>query len=53
LIYSTEKQLHELGDKLPADHKLKIEDAKAKLSQALKEDNPTAIRTAIDEVNQI
>lgn len=53
LVYSTEKQLNELGDKLPSDHKLKIEDAKAKLSQALKDDNTTAIRTAIDELNQI
>jgi len=53
LVYSTEKQLNELGDKLPSEHKLKIEDAKAKLSQALKDENTVAIRTAIDELNQV
>jgi molecular chaperone DnaK len=53
LVYSTDKQLAELGDKLPSEHKLKIEDAKAKLSQALKDENSAAIRTAIDELNQV
>jgi len=53
LVYSTEKQLTELGDKLPSEHKLKIEDAKAKLSQALKDENSATIRTAIDELNQV
>ena len=52
LVYSTEKQLNELGEKIQADHKFKIEDAKAKLSQAVKDDNPASIRTAIDELNQ-
>jgi molecular chaperone DnaK len=52
LVYSTEKQLNELGDKLPSEHKLKIEDAKAKLSQALKDENSAMIRTAMDELNQ-
>jgi molecular chaperone DnaK len=53
LVYSTEKQLTELGDKIPSDDKLKIEDAKAKLSQTIKEENYAQIRTAIDELNQV
>ncbi len=53
LVYSTEKQLSELGDKLPSEHKLKIEDAKNKLAQAIKDDNIALIRTCIDELNQI
>ncbi|MPN43192.1 Chaperone protein dnaK2 [bioreactor metagenome] len=53
LIYSTEKQITELGDKLPSDQKMKIEEAKSKLAQAVKDENPANIRTAIDELNQI
>jgi molecular chaperone DnaK len=53
LVYSTEKQLKELGDKLPSDDKLKIEDAKAKLVQAIKDENIALIRTTIDELNQV
>ena len=52
LVYSTEKQLTELGEKLPSDDKLKIEDAKAKLAQAVKDENYAQIRTAMDELNQ-
>ncbi|MCL2039709.1 MAG: molecular chaperone DnaK [Bacteroidetes bacterium] len=52
LVYSTEKQITELGEKIPSDDKLKIEDAKAKLSQAIKDENYAQMRTAIDELNQ-
>ena len=52
LVYSTEKQLTELGEKIPSDDKLKIEDAKAKLAQAVKDENTAQIRTAMDELNQ-
>ncbi len=50
LVYSTEKQLKELGDKLPAENKQKIEDAKAKLETAIK-DNSANLQSAIDELN--
>jgi molecular chaperone DnaK len=50
LVYSTDKQLKELGDKLPADAKQKIEDAKAKLELAIKENSPN-MQAAIDELN--
>lgn len=51
LVYSTEKQLKDLGDKLPADGKAKIEAAKEKLADAIK--NNGDIRTAMDSLNQI
>lgn len=53
LVYSTEKQLKELGDKIPSEHKIKIEEAKGKLQQALKDENFATIRTAMDELNQV
>lgn len=52
LIYSTEKQLKDLADKMPADSKQKIEDAKARLEKAMKE-NPSDLRPAIDNLNQV
>ncbi len=52
LVYSTDKQLKELGDKLTPEFKTKIEAAKANLEKAIKE-NPADIRTAIDSLNQI
>lgn len=52
LVYSTEKQITDLGDKLPEDAKTKITDAKEKLKAAIK-DNPEGIRPAMDELNKI
>ncbi|GAB5466666.1 MAG: molecular chaperone DnaK [Candidatus Kapaibacteriales bacterium] len=49
LVHSTEQQLKELGDKLPAEHKSKIEAAKEKLQEALKNDGD--IGKATDELN--
>jgi molecular chaperone DnaK len=51
LVYSTEKQLKELGDKLTADQKTKIENAKNRLQTAIKE-KPEDIQPAIDELNK-
>ncbi len=51
LVYSTEKQLKELGDKLTPEFKSKIEAAKARLETAIK-DNPSDMRAAIDALNQ-
>lgn len=50
LVYSTDKQLKDLGDKMTADQKKKIEDAKARLEKAIKE-NESDIRPAIDALN--
>lgn len=52
LVYSTDKQLKELGDKLPEDAKKKINDAKEKLQEAIK-NNPDGISPAMDELNKI
>lgn len=52
LVYSTEKQLGELGDKLSDDAKTKINDAKDKLQAAIK-DNPSEIKSAMDELNKV
>ena len=51
LVYSTEKQIKEIGDKLTPEHKTKIESAKAKLEQAIKDNNFTEIRTTMDALN--
>lgn len=50
-IFQTEKQLEELGDKLPADKKAPIEAAIAKLKEAHKSEDLAAIDTAMAEVN--
>jgi molecular chaperone DnaK len=52
LVYSTDKQLKDLGDKIPEEHKAKIVEAKEKLEAAIK-DNPDGIRTAMDAHNAV
>ena len=51
MIFQTEKQLKELGDKLPADKKAPIEDALAKLKDAHKAQDLAAIDTAMEALN--
>ncbi len=51
LAYQCEKQLKELGDKLDGATKKKIEDAIAKVREALKGDDVEAIKSAQDELN--
>jgi len=50
-IFQTEKQLKDLGDKIPADKKAPIEAALNKLKEAHKTQNLTAIDAAINELN--
>ena len=52
-IFQTEKQLKEIGDKLPADKKQPIEDALNKLKEAHKAQDLEAINTAIEELNTV
>jgi len=52
LVYSTDKQLKDLGDKMPEDARQKIEAAKARLEKAIKE-NPGDMRAAIDDLNNV
>src|ERR1700722_15994432 len=51
LIFQTEKQLKEYGDKLPADKKAPIETALGKLKDAHKSQDLPAIDSAITELN--
>jgi molecular chaperone DnaK len=51
LIFQTEKQLKEYGDKIPADKKAPIESALAKLKEAHKSQDAAAIDTAIEAMN--
>ena len=51
LVFNTEKQLKEFGDKVPAEDKATIEAAAAKLRQAHSDKNFTAIDEATAELN--
>jgi molecular chaperone DnaK len=51
LIFQTEKQLKEFGDKVPADKKAPIESALTKLKEAHKSQDLAAIETAMTEMN--
>ncbi len=53
LIFQTEKQLKEFGDKLPADKKGPIEAALGKLKEAHKAQDLTAIDAATAELNNV
>ncbi len=53
LIFQTEKQLADFGDKLPADKKQPIEDALAKLKKAHEAQDTAAIDTAMSELNNV
>ena len=53
LIFQTEKQLKEFGDKLPADKKGPIEEALKKLKEAHASKDLAAIDTAMNELNTV
>jgi molecular chaperone DnaK len=53
LIFQTEKQLKEFGDKLPADKKQPIEDALKKLKEAHASKDMAAIDTSMNELNTV
>ncbi|MDR1745705.1 MAG: molecular chaperone DnaK [Tannerella sp.] len=53
MIFQTEKQLKDLGDKLPADKKSQIEAALGKLKDAHKAQDVAAIDAAIAELNSV
>jgi molecular chaperone DnaK len=50
LAYQSEKQLKDLGDKVPADKKQPIEDAIGKVREALKGEDVDAIKRAYDDL---
>lgn len=53
MIFQTEKQLKDLGDKLPADKKAPIEAALNKLKEAHKSQDVAAIDAAMAELNTV
>ena len=53
LIFQTEKQLKEYGDKIPADKKAPIEKAVADLKEAHKSKNIEGIDTAMNTLNTV
>lgn len=53
LIFQTEKQLKEYGDKIPADKKQPIDDALAELKEAHKKEDLAGIDTASKKLNDV
>jgi molecular chaperone DnaK len=53
VIFQTEKQLKEIGDKLPADKKATIEAALVRLKDAHKTQDIAAIDAALTEINSV
>ncbi len=53
LVFQTEKQLKEFGDKIPADKKEPIEKAVATLKEAHKSEDLDAIEKATNELNEV
>lgn len=53
LIFSTEKNLSEYGEKLPEDKKAKIESALERLKEAHKEKNLEDLESAMQQLNEV
>ena len=53
LIFQTEKQLSEIGDKIPADKKAAIESALGKLKEAHKAQDLATVDSATTELNNV
>ena len=53
MIFQTEKQLKEYGEKLPAEKKAEIEGALAELKEALKNQDIAAIDASLEKMNQM
>lgn len=52
LIYSTEKTLKELGDKVSSDQKQKVEKAVENLKDALKSEDESRIKSTLDDLTK-
>jgi molecular chaperone DnaK len=52
LVFQTEKQLKEFGEKLNAETRNKVESAKEKVKEALKSNSAPAIRSAMDQLSE-
>jgi molecular chaperone DnaK len=52
LIYQAEKQLGELGDKVGAEDKAKVEQFTAQLKEAVEKDDTATIKTVLEQLQQ-
>ncbi|MCH8474570.1 MAG: molecular chaperone DnaK [Opitutales bacterium] len=52
IVYQTEKQLKELGDKIPADKKAPIEETLAEGKKALESNDPEQMKAALEKINE-
>ena len=53
MVYQSEKTLGEVGDKIPADEKAKVQAGVDKLKETLKGDDTDAIKAATEELTQL
>lgn len=51
LVYQTEKQIKELGDKIPADKKAPLEDALSEAKKSLESNEADAMKAALEKLN--
>ena len=52
LVYQTEKQLGELGDKVDADAKAKVEEKRIRLKEATEKDDFETMKSLLEELQQ-
>jgi len=52
-VYTAEKAIKDLGDKVPADIKSQVEDSVAKVREVLEGDDQEAITRATEDLNQV
>ncbi|MDH7602548.1 MAG: molecular chaperone DnaK [Armatimonadota bacterium] len=52
LVYQTEKMLRDLGDKVPSDDKLRIENAVSQVKSAIESNDTQRIKSASDQLEQ-
>ncbi|MCK4595097.1 Hsp70 family protein, partial [bacterium] len=50
-VYGAEKLLKDMGDKVPADDKAKVESAMERVRETLKGDDTNEVRSAMDQLN--
>ena len=52
LVYQAEKQMSELGDKVEADVKAKVEEKRIKLKEAVDQEDYDAMKSLLEELQQ-
>ena len=52
MVYQSEKTLSEMGDKIPADDRAKVQSGIDRLKEALKGDDPATIKSATEDLKQ-